>query len=167
MGCDIHVFMEYRDPHGWDKDRWQCFGGSLHVSRDYGLFSRLAGVRGGDAIIPFRPLPPDLSYEADRGYYRTVVPDIAYQDNNRDATVSSTKAQEWLSRGWSVQHPTKTAKISSPDWHNARSASLDDWHKATHIRGRQKDAMLEAMYGAGKRLEKMGCDVRIVFWFDN
>lgn len=76
MGCDIHVFVEYRVDNGkWqahqdhilqiiDKGTEDEFKNVIEVSatcRNYALFTALAGVRGGDICNKPRGIPDDLS----------------------------------------------------------------------------------------------------------
>ena len=60
MGCDIHVFVEYKLYGG---DRWSNFGGEFRLPRNYTLFGYLAGIRGyADPKIPPRGMPKDPSW---------------------------------------------------------------------------------------------------------
>ena len=66
MGCDIHAFVEVRRI---DDPEWILMG-ELDIDRWYGLFGRLAGVRGCeyDPITDPRGLPKDIS-KATRLFY--------------------------------------------------------------------------------------------------
>lgn len=56
MGCDIHVHVEVKIDGQWHHME------GLHVSRNYDLFSALAGVRGpGPGVAPDRGIPEDVS----------------------------------------------------------------------------------------------------------
>jgi len=58
MGTDIHAFIE-DNPFG---NGFSLFA-ELNLSRDYNLFGRLAGIRGGCAVFETRGLPKDISCE--------------------------------------------------------------------------------------------------------
>lgn len=61
MGCDIHPVIEIKSKYD---DEWKlaaCRG--VPQYRSYSAFALLAGVRGGDPVIPPRGLPEDLSNE--------------------------------------------------------------------------------------------------------
>lgn len=59
MGCDIHVFVEYRGPDGWR------YVGQYHPGRDYTMFGLLAGVRDESVspVVEPRGFPPTCSFE--------------------------------------------------------------------------------------------------------
>lgn len=67
MGCDIHVFVEFR----YDAGKWDGTGELIQPSRSYHKFGQLAGVRvDGPAALG---LPEDVSpsvREAADGYGR-------------------------------------------------------------------------------------------------
>lgn len=58
MGCDVHCYIEVKDRWG----NWYLLN-QPRVQRDYGLFEKMAGVRGEieNAIFPPRGLPKQLS----------------------------------------------------------------------------------------------------------
>lgn len=64
MGCDIHLYMEYRTSKG---ESWHAIAaGEFYQPRYYHYFSLLAGVRQRDIEQPvFQPrgLPSDLGYQ--------------------------------------------------------------------------------------------------------
>lgn len=65
MGCDIHVYAEYRYPN-WQGQESYCWmlGDKIQVERDYYLFALIANVRtyaDNVAIYPERGIPQDIS----------------------------------------------------------------------------------------------------------
>ena len=80
MGCDIHSYVEYRDkdtgqwkmvriyvPYRWEPERLDLV--EPYNSRNYELFSMLAGVRGFAApIVEPRGFPQDASDGVRREY---------------------------------------------------------------------------------------------------
>jgi hypothetical protein len=61
MGTDIHLYAEQRLGNG----RWVAlFDSQVFIWRDYGLFTRLAGVREREGVVPIsqpRGMPADAS----------------------------------------------------------------------------------------------------------
>jgi hypothetical protein len=66
MGCDIHVWLEHREKNH-PEYTWGSFGGEMNPGRNYAIFGKIAGLRGGDALIEPRGFPNDAGYEARRG----------------------------------------------------------------------------------------------------
>jgi hypothetical protein len=81
MGADIHPYLEIKV-----NGKWELVGG-LTESRNYSVFSLLAGVRGDDAPIFSQAdyLPNDVSVELEK-YYESWIDDahsltvINYED---------------------------------------------------------------------------------------
>lgn len=63
MGCDIHVYVEYKLQRGLGSGEARWWSGIIrnpYMPRDYQLFNRLAGVRGETApLVPLRGFPID------------------------------------------------------------------------------------------------------------
>jgi hypothetical protein len=58
MGCDIHLYVEYKSD-----GMWHTLIRDPHCSRDYQLFTILAGVRGVDEpLVPLRGFPADHNF---------------------------------------------------------------------------------------------------------
>lgn len=67
MGCDIHASLEYKmspeDTHYW------LIARDIDIDRRYGLFSRIAGVRGfSEPIAEPRGLPKGIAQEIKEEY---------------------------------------------------------------------------------------------------
>lgn len=58
MGCDIHIHAEVKIAGAWH------YYGEVECDRDYELFEKIAGVRGGvaDAIAEPRGVPDDATF---------------------------------------------------------------------------------------------------------
>lgn len=50
MGCDIHMWIEYRTEH----DTWEALA-EVFPGRNYTLFALMAGVRDGGGIVLWKP----------------------------------------------------------------------------------------------------------------
>lgn len=78
MGCDIHCYVEYRNPKSeYDPTRWNDFGGQINPGRNYRIFGALAGVRHGQpkGCVPARGIPPDLAWQAHGDWWVYVTDD--------------------------------------------------------------------------------------------
>lgn len=170
MGCDIHVYVEYRKPTGYYKEWRSLTSGKFWVERNYHMFGKLAGVRSNESpIVSPQPIPTDLSNHVAWDYYLFVVDQQQY-DRSEDKTgmCSPEMANRYVNElRLSQQHPERKNLISNPDWHSAGCVTPAQWRKATHVRGEMNDPSTEAIYAACKALEKQEFEVRVVFWFDN
>lgn len=63
MGCNSHLSIEYQDMKSYAPTRWEAFALDLPESRDYSLYTAMAGVRGSrrEAIVQPRGIPKDAS----------------------------------------------------------------------------------------------------------
>lgn len=69
MGCDIHLFIEYRKSDG----PFVVFGSEFVLFRDYEMFKGLCdGFRGNNGIYPGRGLPTNVSYIVDYAYLENI-----------------------------------------------------------------------------------------------
>ena len=87
MGCDIHLYIEYKSKDGYDP-AWQGFGGNINPGRNYAMFALMADVRNyySDGKLPVlverRGMPDDAGYTA--------------TDDNR-IYISETKSEDYVS----------------------------------------------------------------------
>jgi hypothetical protein len=65
MGCDIHAMIEAKYRYRRLADCWSWQGcGEIHISRNYRLFAKIAGVRNYDNIAPIaEPRFSDITSE--------------------------------------------------------------------------------------------------------
>jgi hypothetical protein len=66
MGCDIHVYLEYKEDDYYYFSKEAIFDGKIspRIWRDYNTFGILAGVRNYNNFIPIAPprgLPKDVT----------------------------------------------------------------------------------------------------------
>lgn len=143
MGCDIHLHIEIKVGGKWL--HWNA----PTVRRDYGLFTKMAGVRMRDdeidVIAPPRGLPPDAS----------------------DTTKWAAKQQEPDGHSHSYLSGAELAKVRkwSLDIRRADCGDEDWWFDGVfgYVCGSPLDGMAECPASYPPDLE----DVRFVFWFDN
>ncbi len=140
MGCDIHLHAEVKI-----NGKWEHYN-HPHISRNYGLFSKLAGVRGcgdADAIAEPRGLPGDISVS------------------------TRFDADQWGSDGHSHSWLSATEAGEVQQWHE--EACLERHHPPLfgYLYGNSIDCYTVPDSDSA-RLRKLGFqDARIVFWFDN
>ena len=174
MGCDIHCIIEYKHKT-INGDRWDSFGyNEINPGRNYEWFSELAGVRGspsGDrALATGFGIPKDMSFATQMATTIYVRED---DEQSHERSVKRSDADKWVENKVStyVENWTRTVngvekpyRITHPDWHSHGWCNLKDWKKST--RG-SKNLTIKAMNAILDTYKKNGCDVRVVFWFDN
>ena len=167
MGCDIHLYPEYRSR---TTAQWEPFGKNMGW-RDYTLFGFLAGVRGeGPPVVAPRGIPKDAStFGALSDHLLLITDNPEFFDS--EGWVSRERAEEWLAKGWSTLWSDD--RITSPDDHTPSWLTLEEYEEAV---SRCETAYPEhgvaeeytAIAAALRHLrDERGCEVRVVFWFDN
>ena len=169
MGCDIHGYIEFRNPERNPK-RWEPMGGQLWLERNYLMFGLLAGVRDGGAMhIPPRGIPGDLGWEADEDYH-LYISEVA---DDRGKSCTQTDALSWVASGLSVWTNAGRTRISNPDWHTPSWLTTAEYAEALRRYTQEYDSpyrlgvTFAAALGAMIAAEEHGCQARLVFWFDN
>jgi hypothetical protein len=142
MGCDIHLHVEVKVGGKW------LHYNSPTINRDYGLFTKMAGVRvrGDETTRPIsqpRGLPPDVS----------------------DSTA-------WVAKYWGTDAHSHSYLSASEmrhlrEWARYRRGRYGEgwWFEDTfgYLCGNSLDGLAECPGDYPKDLE----DVRFVFWFDS
>ena len=122
MGCDIHLYIEYKSKDGYDP-AWQGFGGNINPGRNYAMFALMADVRNyGDEKLPVlverRGMPDDAGYTA--------------TDDNR-IYISETKSEDYVSmetaKRWVKSGSSKfiNDKDGNPIWVTNPDAHSHSW----------------------------------------
>lgn len=170
MGCDIHMYIQYRDKESINTkySHWRDFGGRLNPGRNYTMFSTLAmGVRG-EAVKGFEPKGvPDfgLSWgiESELTLFIT-------SDGQEDGCCTLENAKRW--GGIINDSEGNPSRVRQPDWHThswlttKELAQAYKWYKkeSEYDVGLEYRVLLKIM----KELEDKGKnEVIVVFWFDN
>ena len=124
MGCDIHLYIEYKDKktefNGYDSG-WQSFGGRINPGRNYAMFGLMANVRNcySDGKLPVlvepRGMPDDAAYS-------TADDNRIYISEDEDENyVSMETAKRWVESGSSKFINNKDGNptwVTQPDWHS-------------------------------------------------
>jgi len=123
MGCDIHLYIEYKSKKtefdGYETG-WQSSGGRINPGRNYAMFALMADVRNyGDNKLPVlvkrRGMPDDAGYTAtdDSRIYISDVPSSKY--------VSMETAKSWVESGSSKfinDNDGNPTWVTNPDAHS-------------------------------------------------
>lgn len=170
MGCDIHAYIEYNNGL-----RWSAISDQLNLDRNYGLFSALAGVRKGSEKIKhfkLRGVPKDIGFIVESDYTLLVV---AGEDTHEEGCCTEYRAERYLESYGSVvweekKEDSKFYRITNPDWHSPSWLNLKEL-KIAYERYLKYDnlviPLIEGYIVLMNKLEELGFQTRIVFWFDN
>lgn len=165
MGCDIHLFVEYRQKE--NGARWQSFGKEFHLDRDYSMFGRMARVRR-ETEVGFAPrgLPVDVAYAVEHVNLCYIHDGEKEEDNY----VTSAKAAEWVQSGCSKYvdryNNGKNTYVTHPDWHSHSWLTLEEFEQCIEC-SKYKVSDYRAVATAMRSLESDGYQTRVVFFFDN
>jgi hypothetical protein len=166
MGCDIHLYIEYKLKEDTD---WVSFGKEMGPGRDYGVFAELAGVRrwtNHTTYIEPRGIPEKVGYSANDDYWLYIVDDAS--ESHREGLTARSKAERWVKNGDSVHKPDNPEFISHPDWHSASWLTTEEYGAAIARVGPVTRLTYSAIYGTLLALTASGAyAARVVFWFDN
>lgn len=177
MGCDIHMYIQYRekpDENGNSKYKnwWDSFGDRINPGRNYTMFGILAGVRDwpDDDTKMFDPKGvPDfeLGWAARHDLIMRITEDPIPGENN--CTLED--AERWR-RPITRDKDGKPLWTYHPDWHThswlttKELAQAYRWYRSStgYAPGLEYRVLLKTM----KALEDGGKnEVVVVFWFDN
>ena len=160
MGCDIHAYVETRET-GEDKE-WGCQGCLQgYTTRDYLMFSFLAGVRNHDHSVEPVVMPRGFPREASwwvTGEYTLLT---RYEN--------AANVRGWLQNGYSQPYDKK--RITNPDWHTPSWVTPDELELvlAQYLcnTSHGKNMVYVALLAQMQVWQAAGFEVRLVFWFDN
>lgn len=172
MGCDIHLFIEYKVPSKFpNRETFYSFGGEMWRNRNYNIFAKLAGIRNGYNIKPIskpRGLPEDIGDEAKARNELF----IFNSKNEEEDYITPEEAEKYIAQGSSKRIDEN--HIAHPDWHSHSWVTADeldqvfadplvDFYKYPDC----VDYAWIAIRDTLRSFEKQGCQARIVFWFDS
>lgn len=177
MGTDIHAYLDYDFPSDCSDSVGTSGFGRFRISRDYTLFSLIAGVRGGfEPVVEPRGLPEKVSYQVENDN-RLYVLDEGAEEVYEEGVVSRQTAEEWVDDGSSKYMPGSDKRfVTHPDWHThtwLTTAELKEVLRRydtdlTPWRWGDTVMTLKALIGAMEGIESCaGYKARLVVWFDN
>lgn len=144
MGCDIHAHSEIKISGQWHHMS------TLSINRDYGLFCRMAGVRGGYENSP-EPISEPRGVPEDVSFLTKFICDDYGADGHSHSWLSAEevcRVGEWLEN--------RRREMNPNDWFVAEQ--VFGW-----IFGNGWDLFTKYREDLPEGVE----DGRIVFWFDN
>jgi hypothetical protein len=124
MGCDIHLYIEYKSKKtefdGYDSG-WQSFGKSINPGRNYAMFGLMANVRNcySDGKLPVLVEPRGMPEDA--GYTATDDNRIYISETKSEDYVCMETAKRWVNSGSSKFINDKDGNptwVTQPDWHS-------------------------------------------------
>ena len=184
MGCDIHLRVERRRkvhlyPNGRHEWRDVGFKGEFDF-RIYGMFSRMAGVRGnGRNKVEFEPrgLPDDMTnWSTCESFYMRVT-------NNKEAVewgngyCSTESAERWVEQGYSEWVDEDHRRVTNPNLHSYSWLTTQELRQCFDDCFKQEDGTIKphadyvewlGLVSLCEGIESTGeYECRVVFAFDN
>lgn len=167
MGCDAHMYVEYKNKKRTD-NYWSGFGGRINPGRNYKLFGLISkGVRCEfEESFEAKGMPTDAGFEAngDNRLYIT-------SDGNGEGETTLEKAKSWESNGCEIIYLNeKPTWVTHPDWHSHTWLTVDEFEQAISNYKATETYNIpeyEALLAAMKKLAEYDNDVRVIVWFDN
>lgn len=197
MGCDIHMYVEYRKK---GKRTWRSFGGRITPCRWYAMFEKLAGVRGDEskAIVSPRGYPDDAGWEAQSANELWIDYEAKDDESVAESHARAVDALRWVQSGSSklvgplteivtsdeilpetddgivldvpdVKAALRGAqRVTCPDWHSHSWLTTEEFGRAIRAVAKPSQAQqYYALLAAMRQLEVGGNEARVVFWFDS
>ena len=168
MGCDTHMYIEYRRKDNEAKT-WRDFGGRINPGRNYFIFGIISeGVRCETTFsYPPKGMPDDAAYMVrnDNQLY--------ISENEGEGNTTLARAQKWVDSGsckFVNDNDGNPTWVTHPDWHSHSWLSTAELEKAMEFyreNGHGTEPKYEALLASMKRFEELGFESRVVFWFDN
>lgn len=168
MGCDIHLFVQYKSnsSHDWgDVSR-----GEFRLGQDYLLFGCLCqGVRVDvDGAIPGRGIPEDIPITASGAVFNNF-----YWPLHDDGEGEYVGSYSWAKLG---SHEVRIIKgsewVINPDYHHFSWITSTELLAAIQLYRQMSpnklgDVLISSILEMMWRIELAGYQTRIVFAFDN
>lgn len=174
MGCDIHLFAEYRhkDSSKRYNDTWHNFGDHFNLGRHYGIFAAMAGVRSCEnSPLMFaapRGLPDNIGWRTNDAYWFYV----CEEETDTSGWVSRAYAEKWVAENYSQWQTDEKKRVADPDAHSMSWLTPEEFRHAVEYvfpdgKEMTDNAEYKALAAALFSLENQGYECRVVFWFDN
>ena len=165
MGCDIHAFIEIKE----GEDSWESIS-KPYLSRNYGMFGLMAGVRIESVLFKPKGLPTDCGWSVSFENELFVT-----TNGGEDHCITKETAERWVASGSSKWVDEKKNRVTHPDWHSHSWLTIEEfskcitkYEKLARASGYESTAPYYKIALATMRAaKKLGYEVRLVFWFDN
>jgi len=170
MGCDIHMYVEYKSKES-KRDYWNGFGGRINPGRNYWMFGLISkGVRRyeNDDSIEAKGIPENLSWETQSDATLYISED--YPDEERNCSLEN--AKKWEGQGCKITYRDgKPVYVEHPDHHSHTWLNVEEFKKVLELFNNEKDSTpnpeYEALLASMQKLSEYDNEVRVVVWFDN
>lgn len=164
MGCDIHLFVEYKR-QDFESANWWSFGEQFRLDRDYRMFAKMANVRNYwvDQITPIskpRGLPEDIGWRA-KDENRLYIVD---REEAGEHEATRVNAERWVKNGYSQYDGDSW--VTHPDWHSHSWLTSDEFEECVNSL-ENVSVEYKAVLSVLRCFESDGQITRVVFWFDN
>ena len=184
MGCDIHLRVERRRKvNPFPNDRLQWYNVGIYgefSSRIYGMFARMAGVRGnGTNKVEFKPrgLPEDMTdWATCESFYENVTSDKNAIDWGKNYC-SKESAERWVEQGYSEWVDEDHRRVTNPDHHSHSWLTTQELRQCFDDCFKQEDGTMNpysdyvewfGLVSLCEGIESTGeYECRVVFAFDN
>jgi hypothetical protein len=172
MGCDIHLYIEYKSKNT-ENEYWWGFGGRYNPGRNYAIFGLMAkGVRCEfPESFPIKGLPNVLGYKSKSDNLLYIC------EEEGEGNCKLRDAWRWHESGASkiIFHNEQPTWVTNPDWHSHSWLSADEFQsvwdnyiKIARANGYgDEEPEWEAVNVLLQHFKNKGYEARIVFWFDN
>ena len=154
MGCDLHLFIEYKIGNIWCN-----IGHEFNMPRNYWMFGLLADVRNINNLNRHpKGLPDKISYGTHNDAF-IVISKVKSED-----TCTIEQAEQW-------RVEIKDGYAEHPDWHSHSWLTYEEYRE---ILTDYKEAFNESydfeydiVLTIMEKIIQRNIETRIVFWFDN
>jgi hypothetical protein len=159
MGCDIHVYIEYKEK---SDENWRSFGGRINPGRNYKLFELMAGVRSDEcSLFSPRGIPDQTGYYAkhDNTLFITECGD------NDGEYVKMEKATQWVDSGYSTFINNREGKptwVTNPDWHTHSWLNLEEYRQVLEVYKKWSIVNLEERKKESENLYNHLVDTKVI-----
>lgn len=170
MGCDAHMYLEYKKESFRD-NYWLNVGGRINPGRNYWMFGLIAKVRCEfPSSLQPKGLPENLAYSSRKDAFCWINDEYANDDNEY---VTLETAERWAKYGNQIIYDEngKPDKVEHPDWHSHTWLTCDEFKQVIEaynsLENSTKEVEYEALLAMMESLNLNDCDSRLVIWFDN
>jgi hypothetical protein len=135
MGCDIHLYIEYKSKEKdfgkyKYKQQWQSFGGKINPGRNYAMFALMANVRNyyNDGKLPVLIEPRGMP--ADSSFHSTSDNRCYISNGGSGSDVPMETAKRWVENGSSQFIYGVNGEpywVTNPDWHSHSWLMTDEF----------------------------------------
>ncbi len=165
MGCDIHMYVEYKSKYN---KNWSSFGGRINPGRNYWMFGLIAKVRCkfNESLSP-KGMPEDAGWKSSSDNQLIIT-----ETGEEYGCCTIINAERWVRSGCRfIDYNGKHSCVTHPDWHSHTWLNLFEFEQVMKNFNNKENAgrepEYEALLAAMQKLAEFDYDVRVICWFDN